>query len=340
MTATDYSSMSDTDLLVASIHELREAAARYDWDDYTLSFALGQTYSGTVAGRPELEAIWSQETAPTQGCLDLHLTEGSIEGHTAPADHFAKMVAGIAEATKEISKKKLGRKRYSTPVRVRGAGTGSVRLVLEVESHPDDKRDDSMGELASVDSESLRRVAAIIASADGFNDADSPLAAYINGLPTKARSALKKVATQISSQHWHVAGTIEQRGFKPAKVGISPAGAKRLELELAHYGTEPKQVTVFGKVDGTIDIERIVWIKPEGGKRFRAVAVDQETAEAALDLQKNHPRVMASLVVYESLGAGDDDVRRSWELQAIQLAPEQDGPATGDQLGLEVNPPN
>lgn len=332
---TELSELSQEDLLVAAIRETREAAAEYGWDDYSTTFALGQLYSGTVKGNPDQEAIWSRETAPTQASLDLHLTEGSVDGHTAPAENFAKMVAGIADATKEISKRKLDRKRYTSPVRVRGAGIGSVRLVLEIEPHADDKRDDSMGDLSTVDSESLRAVASILASAD-LDDANSPLTAQISRLPAAARSALRKVATQIAGEQWHVGGKVEQRGFLPAVVAVSPAGAKRLQIELTHTKIDPKDATMFGRIDGTIDIERIVWFRPEGQQRFRAVAVDRETAEAALDLQKGHPRVMAKFVVYEALGRGDDVVRRSWELTSVQAAPEDRADEQGVQQSLEI----
>lgn len=335
----DLTQLNDEDMLVAAIRETREAAALYGWDEYTTRFALGQMYAGTVAGNHELEQIWSRETAAPQGALDLHLAEGSITGHTAPADKFAKLVAGVADATKEIAKKALGRQRYTSPVLIRGVGQGSVRLVLEVVPHADDNRDDSMGELPSVDSSALRTVAAIINSADVDRDEDpdySPLTAQISHLPTKARSALRKVAKQIASEQWHVQGRVEQRGFLPADLSITPAGARRLEVELNSQETTPKSVTQYGQIEGTIDIERIVWFLPEGGRRFRATATDQETAEAALDLQKGHPRVIAQFVVYEAMGAGDDVTRRSWELTAVRKAPESDA-GDGEQGSLEWN---
>ncbi|GFG87880.1 hypothetical protein [Mycolicibacter algericus] len=218
----DAPSMSASELLIAAIRETREAAVEHGWDDYTTSFALGQMYAGTVQGNHELESIWSRETAPPQARLDLHLTEGSIEGHTAPAEKFARLVAGLSDATKEISKKKLDRKRYPSPLLVRGAGPGSLRLVIEIQPHPDDGRPDSMGELSTVDSESLRQIAAVLGSSDDLSE-DSTLTAQISHLPAKARAALRKAAKQIVSEHWHIEGKVEQRGFLPAAVGISPA---------------------------------------------------------------------------------------------------------------------
>ncbi|GFG83347.1 hypothetical protein [Mycolicibacter algericus] len=104
----DAPSMSASELLIAAIRETREAAVEHGWDDYTTSFALGQMYAGTVQGNHELESIWSRETAPPQARLDLHLTEGSIEGHTAPAEKFARLVA-----TSRMRRRK-SRKRSST----------------------------------------------------------------------------------------------------------------------------------------------------------------------------------------------------------------------------------
>lgn len=327
----DYSAMSDADLLRAAIQGTRDAAHEHGWDEQTTQFALGQLYAGTVQGDPEAERVWSKETAPTQARLALHLTEGSIEGHTAPADKFAKLVSGVAEATKEVAKKRLGRDRYSSPLLVRGAGPGSIRLVLEIPPHDDDDRPDSMGELSTIDSESLRQVAAILANADDMTE-DSPLTAQIGPLSGDARKALRRAARQIADQHWHVDGRIEQRGFDPSDISISPAGAARLVVELNQAEPAPKPITLYGQVDGTIDIEGIVWFKPEAGRRFRSVAVDQDVAEAALELQPGHPRTKAEFVVYESLSTSDDVLNRSWELRSIVAAPRDN---TGEQATLD-----
>lgn len=323
----DYAGMSEADLLRAAIQEAREAAHEYGWDEQTTNFALGQMYAGTVKGHPELERVWGNETGPTQARLDLHLTEGSVDGHTAPADRFAKLVSGVAEATKEVTKKRLGRKQYGSSLLVRGVGSGSVRLVLEIPPHDDDDRADSMGELSTVDSESLRQVAAILANADDMTE-DSPLTAQIGPLSGNARKALRRAARQIADQHWHVGGRIEQRGFDPSDIAITPAGARRLVVELNQAEPAPKPVTLYGSVDGTIDIEGIVWFKPESGRRFRSVAVDQDVAQAALDLQPGHPRTKAEFVVYESLSSSDDVLNRSWELRSIEAAPRQLGEQT------------
>lgn len=277
------------------------------------------------------EPQWGKETGPTQARLALHLTEGSVEGHTAPADKFAKLVSGVAEATKEVAKKRLGRDRYTSPVLVRGAGPGSIRLVLEIPPHNDDDHPDSMGELSTVDSESLRQVAAILANADDMTE-DSPLTAQIGPLSADARKALRRAARQIADQHWHVDGRIEQRGFDPSDISITPAGAARLVVELNLAEPAPKAITLYGQVDGTIDIEGIVWFKPEAGRRFRSVAVDQDVAEAALELQPGHPRTKAEFVVYESLSASDDVLKRSWELRSIVAAPRDDD---GEQATLD-----
>lgn len=327
----DYAGMSEADLLRAAIQETREAAHQYGWDHQTTQFALGQMYAGTVKGHPELEKVWGKETGPTQARLALHLTEGSVEGHTAPADKFAKLVSGVAEATKEVAKKRLGRDRYTSPVLVRGAGPGSIRLVLEIPPHNDDDHPDSMGELSTVDSESLRQVAAILANADDMTE-DSPLTAQIGPLSADARKALRRAARQIADQHWHVDGRIEQRGFDPSDISITPAGAARLVVELNLAEPAPKAITLYGQVDGTIDIEGIVWFKPEAGRRFRSVAVDQDVAEAALELQPGHPRTKAEFVVYESLSASDDVLKRSWELRSIVAAPRDDD---GEQATLD-----
>ncbi len=330
MTA-NHPGMSDEDLLRAAITETREAAHEYGWDEQTTLFALGQMYTGTVKGRPDLEKIWSKETGPTQARLDLHLTEGSVEGHTAPAAKFAKLVSGVAEATKEVAKKRLGRQQYTSNLLVRGVGAGSVRLVLEIPPHDDDSRSDSMGDLSTVDSESLRQVAAILANADPDPTDDSTLTAQIGPLSGNARKALRRAARQIAEQQWHVVGRIEQRGFEPAGIAVSPAGARRLEVELSQSNPEPKPVTLFGRVDGTIDIEGIVWFRPEAGKRIKAVTVDQDVAQAALNLQPGHPRVKADFVVYESLSANEDVINRSWELRSIAAAPR---PHPGEQIAI------
>ncbi|WIC40247.1 hypothetical protein SEA_HOLLIDAY_52 [Gordonia phage Holliday] len=325
MSDTDFANMSDEDLLRASIAEERDA-----WNEHS-DFILGQLYTGTVLGRPDLERVWAEEMAPPQARLDLHLTEGSISGHTAPADKFAALVAGVAEATKSISRKRLDRKVYHSPVLVRGVGEGSVRVVLEVQRHEDDERPDSMGELSTVDSESLRQVAAILAQADDMSD-DSTLPAQIRPLSGSARKALRKAANQIAKQHWHVAGRIEQRGFTASDIAISPAGAKRLSVELTNESLDPKPVTLYGQVEGTIDIEGIVWFKPEGSSRLRAIAVHQDVAQEALALQQGHPRCRAEFTVYESLSSSNDVLRRSWELHSVRPAPR---PTHGQQSTID-----
>lgn len=324
MTDVNFAHLSDEDLLRAAIAEERE-----HWDAHS-DFALSQLYAGTVQGRPELEQIWAEEMAPPQARFAVRLTEGSVAGHTAPADKFALFVTGVADATKSISRKRLDRKIYHSPVLVRAIAPGSVRVVLEVQRHENDEHPDSMGEFSTVDSQSLRQVAAILGQADDMSD-DSTLTAQIRPLSGSARKALRRAAKQIAQQHWHVEGRIEQRGFAPADIALSPAGASRLSVELTNEAIEPKPATIYGQVVGTIDIEGIVWFKPEGGKRFRAVAIDQEVAQAALRLQQGHPRCRAEFVVYESLSSAHDVLRRSWELQSVVPAP---APQQGEQIAL------
>lgn len=332
--STDFADMTAADLLRAAIQEIREAAREHGWDERTTQFALGQTYAGTVKGDAELEAVWSAETGPAQARLDLHLTEGSVQGHAAPADKFAALVAGVADATREVARKRLGRRGHPSALLVRGAAPGSVRLVLEVAAHADDTNPGSMVDTSTVDSEALRQVAAILANADDMSD-DSTITAQIGPLSGQARKALRRAADQIAAQHWHVTGTLEQRGFAPAEVAISPAGASRLAVELQQAPLAPKPTTLFGQVDGTIDIEGIVWFKPEVGRRFRCTATDQEVAQAALALQQGHPRVQADFLVYESFSSSNDVLTRSWELRAIAGAPLSDRAAQGELPGSD-----
>ena len=248
--STDFADMTAADLLRAAIQEIRESAPRFGWDGRTTEFALGQLYAGTVQGRPELESVWVQETAPIQARLDLHLTEGSVQGHAAPADKFAALVAGVADATREVARKRLGRRAHPSALLVRGAAPGSVRLVLEVAAHADDTNPGSMVDTSTVDSQALRQVAAILANADDMSD-DSTITAQIGPLSGKARKALRRAADQIAAQQWHVAGRLEQRGFTPAEVAISPAGASRLAVELNQTPSAPKATTLWCPQSGS-----------------------------------------------------------------------------------------
>lgn len=277
----------------------------------------------SVVGDDEMVGEWHRIAGPEQAVFDIHLAGAGVEDNAASASKFAQFVSRIDSTVHAKARDAAGVRSYSHKLLIQGAEPGSVRVVLRVPEPtiPEGQEVDDSTVASTVDSDALRLVASIIGHGDDISD-DSVVISEIQALPTEARKALRKAMEGVQTAGWEIQGSISQRGFGYQEVALTTQGAARLRHELTV--TEPviRTAQLYGKINGTKDIEGVLWFEPEGGKEFRAiVGEDRNLRDKIVQLQLGHPRVRADFTIYESHSPDGTTMMRSRTLEAVELAP-------------------
>lgn len=286
----------------------------------------------SIGDDTELVDEWHRLVGSEQAVFDLHLAGAGVEDNATRADQFAQFVSRIGATVHAKAKDTAGLQRYPHKLLIQGAEPGSVRVVLRVPvpQIPDGQQVQDATVASSVDSDALRLVASILAHGDDMSD-DSVVTSEIQSLPVPARVSLRKAMEGVQKAGWEIQGSISQRGYGYTDVALTTAGAARLRHELAV--TEPviRHAELFGKINGTKDIEGVLWFEPEGGSEFRAVVGDDpQLRDKIVELQLGHPRVRAEFVIYETQSPDGNTMMRSRKLEKVVLAPPP------RQLAIEV----
>jgi hypothetical protein len=291
--------------------ELEESlveALRYTSGDPNSDRAVHESIRvGIVGNDAELIDIYEREVGPEQAEVDLQLDGPGVEENATNARQFSLFVSAMSEAVKETAKARAGRKRYRENLLIEGATPGSVRVVLRVATPYIAKGQsvDNETVASTVDSDALRTIASILAHASN-PEFDTPLAAEIAELPTRARSALKRVANASQHGGWGVRGSIRQRRVGAADLELTTDGAMRLRLELEEKQEKRRIETSVGTIDGFRWSLGTLYFEPEGASRFTAGVTETRVAQAVTRLMNDpQQRVMADFDVVESFLPGD-----------------------------------
>ncbi len=300
------SDLSDDDLL--------RAAIRYEHEHFpdTADFTLGQMYSATVQGDPASERVWSEETAPEQVELDLHLEGAGVRGHATRADKLASFVAGVNDATKAIVRDRLHLSALNRNLLVHGLSPGSVRVVLRADTPLDNdaKHVPLSGTsqfASSPDSEALRTIARL------FTNSSSSVPAVgsdVRDLPVKARRGLLRSTSAMKAAGWDIAGQIRQQGLGSTEVTFTQAGVALLASELKNYDYDTESAWAIGTIDGFRRSLGSLYFTPAGTKAPLAVNVsDPDTLAAATRLAADEAAVVRVLIETIRALSGQESTR-------------------------------
>lgn len=268
--------------------DLMLAALRTRTDDPELDQLARYSILSSIVGDPVLESAATVEVGPEQAELDLHLGGPTIEGHSAKAEPFGIFVARTAEAVKEMSKAKLGRKAYSSDLLISATTPGSLRVVLKSPNRPDKghtRLEDSSA--SNVESDSLRTLAILFAQAgeERTDDADA-VSATIQQLPPAARERVRSAVWEVAKSGWTVDGELRQRGVGIVRIHLANDRATRLRDELAQTeSTVQRDVKIVGKIDGTRRFTGTMWFQPDRAEKpFVASVTDARLLERVNEL--------------------------------------------------------
>jgi hypothetical protein len=283
-----------------------------------------QSLEASAMQVPELVNVVFELKHRHQAELDLHLDGETVTGHATDAQKFAIFVKGIADAVKEITKSVSGRKSMTSTLLVSAPAPGSVRVVFR--AAPPEELDGhiALARSETEDSNSLRVVATVLARADDDGPSGDVIDGLLAELPGRARGALTRIANAVSDAEWTVSGTLRRPKHAPAKLELTPAGARRLRTALAVRDIETAVTTLDGYVDGQRRSIDTMWFSPTAGTPFEASVLSKDLLQQVAALGAANDKVRATFTVVTKSPPGTSGAaRRSYALTAIEAANEQ-----------------
>jgi len=302
------------------------AALRSRSDDPELDELARYSVLASITGDEVLESAAVVEVGPEQAELDLHLEGPSVTDHSAKAEPFGIFIARTAEAVKEMSKTKLGRKSYTTDLLVSAAMPGSLRVVLKAPNRRDKAHAPFEGSsVSNVESDALRTIAILFsqAGADSGSDGDSLVTATIEQLPPAARERVRSAVGELARSGWSVNGELRQRGVGIVKIHLATDRAVHLKDELAQTETTvERDIKMTGKIDGTRRFTGSMWFQPDKAEKpFAATVTDAKLLERVNELNATpNVSVRATFEKYGVFRSGSDRSRArvTYMLTAIE----------------------
>jgi hypothetical protein len=309
---------------------LREAQAS-EFHDVAVGSLLA------MAERDEsLSRIAAEELAPRAAELELHLTGSDVRNHSANARSFGLLVLRVAEASKEFVKDRLHVQSLSADILV-APGPGSVRATF-IAPDPAGSADGAFEDAHSdgpvwvhtnIQSESLHRIAIVLANADPDAPESEALDGAIQQLPPAARRQLDKAVKEVVKRDWSVAGEFRQRGIGVEAVQMKPAAARYLSSRLADDQATQEALRTTGVIDGHRWSTGLMFFRPGGsGRAFHASFSSTDLQERVAALAAVPDRTVEAeftVYVYHGPGTGDSG-RRSYVLNQIRPMDEVPNP--------------
>lgn len=321
--------MNITELKQRDIDILLDALRSTSGDPELDDLARASILSSIAADDVLIDAALA-EVGPEQAELDLHFDGPLVEGHMARAEPFGLFVARTADAVKEISKASLGRQRYRADLLISAVTPGSLRVLLKSPTRRDTAHStmtDSAVE--NVESAALRTIAILLSQAgeESGPDAESPVAATIEQLPSSAREQVRSALLQVVKSGWSVQGELRQRGVGMVRIKLKNDQAAYLHDRLSQTESSvERNVEMFGTIDGTRRFTGTMWFQPEQVERpFIASVTDARLLERVNEINASPgTRVKATFDRYgvHRLGVELSNPTKTYLLTSISPVPE------------------
>lgn len=280
--------------------------------------------------------------------LDLHLTGPGVRGHETEARRFGLFVSATADAVNELIKDSAHLERHPSRLQVVGGPVeGSVRVQFrEPEPLADEPLFDMPG--ATPEGKAMHRLAQIFNSADQAADRpiDSILDAQVS-LDPGARRALARVARLMGHGGWNAHGFLTRPEGEPLAVGLSMAGAHRLQLATEEAEEKVQTRTYHGLMDSwTWSLGEMRLTTDEGRSVRAAVPALLQLRVAALNSEPDQ-RVTATFQVIERIGPKGNreaaqhalvSITAELRLVEVDQGPDIERVALEDRAQLELPP--
>lgn len=209
---------------------------------------------------PVLGIALDELLAPEQEQLEVHIDEGSVREHTAPASALADFLHHMSEAVKEITKGLTGRKRLVESLLVTAPAPGSVMLKFKTPESRTAQKTIAGTDVSTPDAQALRYLTQLMASSE--TNEESLYAATLS-LDRKARIAMRHLAETVSEQNWVLQGELRARNRQNVRLTLSQFGAHRLIDAVNERSVETTTVVILGSMDG--------WSWSTGSLRFHPI---------------------------------------------------------------------
>lgn len=305
------------------------AALRSESDDPEVDAFARNSLLSAIAYDDVLTSAAIAEVGPEQAELDIHFDGPTITDHSGKAEPFGIFVTRTAEAVKEMTKTKLGRKGYGTNLLISATTPGSLRVVLK--APPATTRNHTVlgrSGTSTVESDSLRTLAILFsqagADASGNDLEEDVVTATIEQLPSTARLRVKAAVAQVAKAGWKIDGELRQKGVGVVRIHVSHDRVVKLQDQLSQSeSTVERDVTVVGTIDGTRRFTGTMWFQPENSEKpFVASVTDAKLLEKVNEINvQADSEVRATFDKYSVFTSGSDrsKARTTYLLTSIDI---------------------
>ncbi|MCI7305458.1 MAG: hypothetical protein MR522_04220 [Trueperella sp.] len=277
-----------------SMEDSLRAALRSTTGDPQLDNIFNASLLAAMPGNQRLRDIATEELAPPEARISIRLTEGTVDGHSAPAMATAGFIENFVKAATEIAKATLPDETTqgvpkSDDFRIHAAAPGSLVLVISAPPArlPREHLDGQLQLTDNVDtvhSQAIHRTAELIGAVDnvvrsaGVEVVDR-LREIVKDIPVKAIPALREMSTIADRQQWNVQGKVEQQHRPVRRVEFAARAAGDLARVLQKTEQVPRRREFVCTIDGFRQSSDSVYLIEAGANKGYAYDIPDSDAE-------------------------------------------------------------
>lgn len=302
-----------------------EQQFRDDWlaargDDFA-SRMTRRSLEASARQDPTLEPVLFELQNEFQAQLNLHIDGETVVDHETDAERYADFVKGIADAVKALTKMSLGRDRMRSGLLIAAPTPGSIRVVMR--AAPPAENDGAIQQARSetVDSNSLRVIANLLARAGSENDGDQTvLTGLVSQLPAKARTGIKRSAYAVVHARWSLHGELRRPAAPSIPIQVSNDEARVLLDVLDAKDVVEETIELSGRVDGQRRSVGAMWFVTDTGESFEAAVSDASTLDMVAEMAASDVRAQATFDVVTRVSRAGQATSKSYAL--VRIMPE------------------
>lgn len=278
----------------ASMGDSLRAALRSTTGDPQLDNIFNASLLAAMPESQHLRDIATEELAPPEARISIRLTEGTVDGHSAPATATVDFIENFVKAATEIAKALLPDKTTQgapkrNDFRIHAAVPGSLVLVISAPPAraPREHLDGQIELTENVDtvhSWAIHRTAELIGAVDDAVRADGVdaldrIREIVNDIPERAVPALRAMSEITDQQQWDIQGRVEQRRHPVRRVGFTAHSAGSFVKVLRETEERPSRRDFTCTIDGFRQSSDSVYLIEAGETKGYAYDIPDSDAE-------------------------------------------------------------
>lgn len=269
---------------------------------------------------PHLSTVLFELKNKYQAELDLHINGDTVVGHEADAERYTEFVRGIVDAVKAVTKRTLGRERRIGGLLIVAPQPGSIRVLMRAAAPAEVDGAIANARSETVDSDSLRTVANLLARAGSSGGSQEVLTGLVSQLPPKARTGIHRTAYAAVHAHWDFTGELRRPAAQSIEINVSNVAARTLLEVLEAKEVSTEKVTMTGRVDGQRRSIAAMWFDSDSNEPVEAAVANPQMLDVVADLAASGDLAVAQFEVVTKVSKAGQTTTRSYVLAEIHKA--------------------